>query len=239
MTDPTPPADWSSAPTPPTPPPAQPTIAAGWYPDPGDASAQRYWDGTAWTEHVAPGVVQPVAVAPVQAVAAAPVQAVAAAPIQQWAPAAPTGASFGFGQSVKRAFARWKDYSGRATVSEFWWFYLFTFIASMVLYIPIIIAIIAVVPSSISIDENGNATSTGSLNAGASGVAIAMFAVVGIGYLVLFLVTLALAVRRLHDTDRSGLWYLISFIPFGGLVLLYFFVLPSTPGPNQYGPPST
>lgn len=37
-----------------TPPPSLPS--AGWYPDPADANRRRYWDGTGWTEHVAPGV---------------------------------------------------------------------------------------------------------------------------------------------------------------------------------------
>lgn len=38
------------------------TPPAGWYPDPEDASGQRYWDGSAWTEHTAPGApVAPVA----------------------------------------------------------------------------------------------------------------------------------------------------------------------------------
>jgi uncharacterized membrane protein YhaH (DUF805 family) len=47
---------------------------------------------------------------------------------------------------------------------------------------------------------------------------------------------LAVSVRRLHDTGRSGWWYLINIIPFGGLVLLYWFVSDSEPGTNQYGP---
>ncbi|MFT6943108.1 MAG: hypothetical protein ACJA2F_001307 [Nitriliruptoraceae bacterium] len=34
------------------------TPQAGWYPDPNDATQQRYWDGTAWTEHTAAGVAQ-------------------------------------------------------------------------------------------------------------------------------------------------------------------------------------
>jgi len=38
--------------------------------------------------------------------------------------------------------------------------------------------------------------------------------------LVLFLPTLAVTVRRLHDTDRSGWWILISLIPLVGLILL-------------------
>ena len=47
---------------------------------------------------------------------------------------------------------------------------------------------------------------------------------------------LAVAVRRLHDINRSGLWLLISLVPFGGLVLLIFACIDSDPGPNQYGP---
>jgi uncharacterized membrane protein YhaH (DUF805 family) len=47
---------------------------------------------------------------------------------------------------------------------------------------------------------------------------------------------LAVSVRRLHDINFSGFWILISLIPMGGLVLLVFHVLDSTPGTNQYGP---
>jgi|SRR5215213_4986072 len=54
--------------------------------------------------------------------------------------------------------------------------------------------------------------------------------------LALALPSLAANIRRLHDTGRSGAWYLISFIPFGGLVLLVFECMDSTPGANQYGP---
>ena len=44
-------------------------------------------------------------------------------------------------------------------------------------------------------------------------------------------------VRRLHDTNRSGWWILIGFIPFiGFLVLLIFVLLDSTEESNQYGP---
>ena len=47
----------------------------------------------------------------------------------------------------------------------------------------------------------------------------------------------AVGIRRLHDTNRSGWWVLIGFIPLiGGLILLYFFILEGTRGPNQYGP---
>jgi uncharacterized membrane protein YhaH (DUF805 family) len=50
--------------------------------------------------------------------------------------------------------------------------------------------------------------------------------------------SIAVAVRRLHDTDRTGWWLLIILVPLVGfIVLLIFFVLPSTPGKNRFGPP--
>ena len=58
--------------------------------------------------------------------------------------------------------------------------------------------------------------------------------VIGLGVLI---PSLALGFRRLHDIDKSAWWLLIAFIPIiGGLVLLYFSVLPGTVGPNRFGP---
>lgn len=47
--------------------------------------------------------------------------------------------------------------------------------------------------------------------------------------------SLAAQVRRLHDTNKSGLWVLLSLIPFGGLVLLAFYCIEGDYGINQYG----
>jgi uncharacterized membrane protein YhaH (DUF805 family) len=52
-----------------------------------------------------------------------------------------------------------------------------------------------------------------------------------------FLPSLAVTVRRLHDTDRSGWWILIGLIPIVGfIVMIVFTVQDSKPGDNQYGP---
>jgi uncharacterized membrane protein YhaH (DUF805 family) len=48
--------------------------------------------------------------------------------------------------------------------------------------------------------------------------------------------TLAVSVRRLHDTDRSGWWLLLGLIPFGSIVVLVFDCLDSQIGSNRYGP---
>ena len=56
--------------------------------------------------------------------------------------------------------------------------------------------------------------------------------------LAMFLPSLAAGVRRLHDLDKSGWWYLLVLIPIiGALVLLYFFVQKGTAGANRFGPP--
>ncbi len=65
-----------------------------------------------------------------------------------------------------------------------------------------------------------------------------------IGYLILLIFALATLVpsiavtmRRLHDSGRSGWWYLISFVPYvGGIVLFIFMLLEGQPGENKYGP---
>jgi uncharacterized membrane protein YhaH (DUF805 family) len=52
----------------------------------------------------------------------------------------------------------------------------------------------------------------------------------------LLLPGIAVAIRRLHDTGRSGWWYLLVFIPIvGWLALLFWFVQPSDEGSNEYG----
>ena len=48
---------------------------------------------------------------------------------------------------------------------------------------------------------------------------------------------IAVAVRRLHDTNRSGWWLLINLVPLiGAIILLVFMVSDSQLGENQYGP---
>ncbi len=54
--------------------------------------------------------------------------------------------------------------------------------------------------------------------------------------LAVFLPGLAVTIRRLHDTNRSGWWFLIAFIPFiGAIVLFVFLATEGTSGENQFG----
>jgi uncharacterized membrane protein YhaH (DUF805 family) len=51
-----------------------------------------------------------------------------------------------------------------------------------------------------------------------------------------FLPSLAVSVRRLHDSDKSGWWILLGAIPAGAFVLFIFYLVDGTRGPNRFGP---
>lgn len=115
-------------------------------------------------------------------------------------------------------------FSGRASRSEYWYFVLFSTIVS------IILTVIDVMMGS------GSADSTMSAD---EGMAMSMnMGLLGMIYsLGVFLPSLGVSFRRLHDTDHSAWWLLIGLIPLiGAIVLLVFLVKDSTPGDNQYGP---
>jgi len=61
----------------------------------------------------------------------------------------------------------------------------------------------------------------------------------GITYLALSIPSLAVGIRRLHDTDRNGWWYLLVIIPIVNLLLIYWDCQKGTDHINQYGEPVT
>ena len=135
-------------------------------------------------------------------------------PQDGYAPAGPRGylqgGPVGFGDAIAEAFRNMFNYAGRASRSAYWWFALFEVLAWVgVLILAVIFA---------------------ALHVPAISILLYVAAVIGS-----ILVGLPLTVRRLHDTDRSGFWYLIVLVPFGGIVLLVFTLLEGTPGPNRYG----
>jgi len=102
-------------------------------------------------------------------------------------------------------------FKGRARRKEYWFFILFNLIASVVLTV---------------IDFM-----TGLLDA-----ELGIGLLSGLYSLAVLIPSLAVTVRRLHDTDRSGWWLLIGLVPLlGAIVLLVFMLLDSTPGDNRYG----
>lgn len=59
----------------------------------------------------------------------------------------------------------------------------------------------------------------------------------GLYNLAVLLPSIAIGIRRLHDTDRVGWWLLLALIPLVGvIILIVFYAQDSTPGPNRFGP---
>jgi len=113
---------------------------------------------------------------------------------------------------VMKALKQYADFNGRAQRTEYWLFVLFCLVVEIVL----------------TMIDKMIGTYSSSTGAGL---------LVGIFALAVLLPGLAVGVRRLHDTSRSGWWLLIGLIPLiGGIVLLVFMVQDSTPGTNAYGP---
>jgi uncharacterized membrane protein YhaH (DUF805 family) len=59
---------------------------------------------------------------------------------------------------------------------------------------------------------------------------------VGVYVLATLIPSLALQIRRLHDLNKSGGWWFITFVPFGSIVLLVWACMAGTPGDNRFGP---
>ncbi len=53
--------------------------------------------------------------------------------------------------------------------------------------------------------------------------------------LIVLIPSIAVGIRRLHDTGRSGWWYLLVLVPLVNLLLIYFFICDSQAGSNEYG----
>lgn len=113
----------------------------------------------------------------------------------------------GFGEAIQSVIGKYADFSGRARRSEYWYWVLAVVIAGIV--IEILLAISR--PLGLIIDV--------------------------IWVLGTIIPNIAVLFRRLHDTGRSGWWWLIVFVPIvGAIVLIVFAAQDSHPGENQYGP---
>ncbi len=118
-----------------------------------------------------------------------------------------------FGQAISSGFKNYAVFSGRATRSAFWWFYLFTVI---------VLIAISVIESAM----------------GSSGIVGGLGIISIIWSLAVFLPTLGLMIRRLHDADHSGWWWFIGLVPLVGMiVLIVFWATPGTQGENKFGSP--
>ena len=102
-------------------------------------------------------------------------------------------------------------FSGRARRKEYWMFFLISALISIVL------TLLDILLGTYSMEYEAGLFS-------------------GLYSLLILLPSIAVVVRRLHDTDRSGWWILISLIPLIGVIVLFVFIcLDSQPGTNRFG----
>ena len=116
-----------------------------------------------------------------------------------------------FPSAIRTCFQKYAAFEGRALRSEYWWFALFLFVASIVTDL-MDIALFGLMSSDF-----------GPLNT-----------LFSLGTLI---PSLAAGARRLHDRGRSGWWQLLWIVPvIGWIVLLYWLVTEGDAGPNCFGP---
>ena len=118
-------------------------------------------------------------------------------------------ANYGIIDWFKKGLRNYTNFSGRARRKEYWYFLL----------IQTGLMIIAMILDTIIFD---------------TGVGL-FYILVALG---LFIPNLAVTIRRLHDTNRSGWWILISLIPLLGILLIVFLASDTKFESNQWGSPA-
>ena len=120
-------------------------------------------------------------------------------------------------------YQRYFDFSGRSQRKEYWMFQLF--------YVLVILVCAAIMLAGVPWGQTEDpAAKPGPLFW------------LGLALIVLYLLGsaiphIAVTVRRFHDQDQSGWFYLLNFIPYiGGIVVFVFMCIEGTRGPNRYGP---
>lgn len=123
-----------------------------------------------------------------------------------------------FADSISTCFRKFTDINGRASRSEYWWFYLFCVMVNIAIFmVSILIGYLV-----------------------ADIIGMILFGKIGV-YILIPIVSLlllfAVTIRRLHDTGHSGLWYLIIFVPLIGPFWLLILLMTGNNDENQYGLP--
>ena len=121
-----------------------------------------------------------------------------------------------FTAAIRSFWSRFADFKGRSRRSEYWYVQLFLVVTNL-----------AVAGIDLALMDGDLDRFIANGGGGIVGL-IWIFATI--------VPALAVLIRRLHDTGRTGLWALVGFVPFvGAIVLLVFTVSDSSNGENKYG----
>jgi len=130
---------------------------------------------------------------------------------------------------------RYAQFEGRASRSEFWYYVLFYVIGSILLGI-----LDGALGTSYTYEIATNTMATDGTEVAAIAATQSIGYLSAIYSLALLVPSIAISIRRLHDTGKSGWWFLLGVIPLvnfiGIFILLFFYVQDSQPGDNAYGP---
>ena len=130
-----------------------------------------------------------------------------------------------FTSAIKSGFSNYAYFSGRASRSEYWYWTLFTVIVGFALgFIEGALGLYMIDPVLLDpeMPEYGEIGGLGLLSP--------------IANLALFIPSLAMIWRRVHDVDKSGAWWFIWLTCVGAIVLLVWAATKGTAGPNRFGP---
>ena len=122
-----------------------------------------------------------------------------------------------FSESISTCFKKCTNTNGRASLSEFWWFYLFCYLVNIVALL-----LFSLIGYTIS---------------GIEGLLFFLPICSFLCGIVNLFLMLAVTIRRLHDTGHSGFWYFIVFVPLIGPIWLLILLLTSNNEENKYGLP--
>lgn len=130
--------------------------------------------------------------------------------------------------AVKTCFSKYATFSGRARRKEFWYWYLFTCLPIIVVFL--LIFLVACTTMSYAQSMPYAQPSNTVMGLGFFEIVIILWS------LIICIPSLAVTVRRLHDTGHSGWYYLISIIPVIGVILLLVALCTDSVEDNKYGP---
>ncbi|CAB3768266.1 membrane protein [Burkholderia sp. MSh2] len=117
-----------------------------------------------------------------------------------------------FSEAVRTVLNKYATFEGRARRAEYWYFALLSCILSIVGQV------------------------IGAVGRDAGVITLLLLGVIFLISLALIIPGIAVSVRRLHDTGRSGWFLLIGLIPIiGGILLLVWMCSRGTEGPNRFG----
>lgn len=126
--------------------------------------------------------------------------------------------------AVKTCFSKYGTFSGRARRKEFWYWYLFTCLPIIVVFLLIFLGACTTMSYAQSVQPSNTGMGLGFVEI-----------VIILWNLIICLPSLAVTVRRLHDAGHSGWYYLISIIPLIGVILLLVALCTDSVADNKYG----